>query len=57
MLPARTAPSQGIGLARILFCRELRYVGGSSDMVMVMSGIKLRSTCLKLKKRFEKGGG
>jgi len=42
MLPARTAPSQGIGLARILFCRELRYVGGSRDIVMIMSGVKSR---------------
>ena len=32
MVPARTAPSQGIGRARMLFCSELRYVGGSRDI-------------------------
>ena len=37
MVPARTAPSQGIGLALMLFCKELRYVGGSSDMVVEWS--------------------
>lgn len=33
MVPVRTAPSHGIGRARILFCIELRYVGGSKDIL------------------------
>jgi hypothetical protein len=33
IVPALTAPSHGIGRARILFWRELRYVGGSRDML------------------------
>lgn len=35
-VPARTAPSQGIGRWRILFCSEARYVGGSSDMFLLV---------------------
>jgi hypothetical protein len=32
---ARTAPSQLIGRARMLFCREEMYAGGSRDMAVV----------------------
>lgn len=33
-VPARTAPSHGIGRWRMLFCKDARYVGGSSNMML-----------------------
>lgn len=33
MVFALTAPSQLIGRARMLFCKDRMYAGGSSDMV------------------------